>query len=283
MKKSRLLFQVLAVLITVLAIFGSCHKNTTTEPAPIDSTIVVAPVETDTFATSISQPELTVFEAPQGAKGNPTYTVHVRYEGGDWISLFEYDAQYGKNGEGHMAFVSFESDFSKKIEVQVEKKNGSMAGAQIRPEIAGVVPIVDKKTITFSLTSPRKLSVELSGNIFNNLMVFANKTDSCVIDKNSPLYFGPGIHKLGGDGKGSLALHSNDRVYIDGGAILYGKISANNANNISIAGRGILNGELFTDHSTYTIGENLINISNSTDVHISGITLLNTVSWNVTF
>ena len=93
------------------------------------------------------------------------------------------------------------------------------------------------------------------------------------------MYFGPGIHKIGPDGTGTLILHDHETVYIDGGAILFGKISAIGAKDITIAGHGILSGEMFTDH---TFGdEKLITIDNSTNVNISGITLLNSVSWNV--
>ena len=157
--------------------------DTTTNGSTSDS------IDVDTFATSIAEPALTVFEAPAEAKGNGNYSVHVRYEGGEWINLFEYEARYGVSGGGRMAFVSFVSDFSKKIEVKVEKKNGSMAEAQIRPEMAGVLPVVDGKAITFSLTSPQKLCVELPDNFSANLMIFADKPDSIDISKYSRLVF----------------------------------------------------------------------------------------------
>lgn len=239
--------------------------------------------------TSINPAALTIFGAPSGAPQNNTFSVYVRYEGGQWKDLFAYDAEVdGGNLPSaiyHMAFVSFDADYSKKIEVKVHKNDGPMSNVKIRPEGAGIVPtIVDANTVTFTLTRPQKLSFEVNNDLHNNLMVFANKQEASPLTAATPnvYYFGPGIHKIGDNGQGTLVLKDNDKVYIAGGAIVYGSISASGANNISITGRGILSGAMFPDHAyPHTIGRRLIKIENSDNINIEGITLLNTVSWNV--
>lgn len=243
----------------------------------------------DNFDTSIALPQLTVFAAPAGAPGNNTFSVYVRYEGGEWVDLHEYDAEvdggYLPSPVYHMAFVSFDADFSKKIEVKVRKNDGAMSGVKIRPAIAGIVPtVVDNNTITFTLTTAVKLSVETNGDLHNNLMVFANKVEENPITGggSNVHYFGPGIHKLGGDGKGLLVLNSNDKVYIAGGAVVYGSLYAAGKSNISITGRGILSGGMYTDHAyPHSLGRRLIVMDNSDNINIEGITLLNSVTWNI--
>jgi hypothetical protein len=270
-------FNIVFLLLLFIASFmQACNKNKTINK------------QDDGFALSINKPELTVFAAPVGAPKNETFSVFVRYEGGEWIDLYEYDAEvdggYLEKAIYHMAFVSFDADFSKKIEVKVKKNSGSILNVKIRPKIEGVEPTVDGNTIIFTLTSPQKISVEINGDLHNNLMVFANKNEDKVISENEPgvRYFGPGVHKIGGDGKGTLYLTSNQKVYIAGGAIVYGTINASNADNISIMGRGILCGGMYTDHAyPHSSGKGLIEISNSTNVNINGITLLNTVGWNI--
>ncbi len=249
----------------------------------------ISNLENKLYATSISKPELTVFEVPQESPINETYSVFVRYKGGDWIDLHEFDAEvdggYLKKPIYHMAFVSFESDFSKTIELKVIKNDGNISGAKIRPKKSNITPVVEGNTITFSINSPQKLSLEINDDLHNNLMVFANNLEQNVVDENDPnvKYFGPGIHKIGGDGKGVLFLKSNESVYIAGGAIVYGAIKAFNTDNISISGRGILCGSLYTDHACpHSDGKGLIEINNSRHVNINGIILLNTVLWNVT-
>ncbi len=94
----------------------------------------------------INSPELVVYKAPEGAPRNDTYDVFVRYEGGDKIDLYEYDAGvdggYGKEPAGHKAFVSFDSDFSKKIDVKVIRKAGDIKDVQIPPASAGPKRII---------------------------------------------------------------------------------------------------------------------------------------------
>jgi len=242
-----------------------------------------------TYLDSSSSPELTVFKAPEEAPKNNTFSVYVRYEGGEWIDLHEYDAEVdGGNLKVpiyHMAFVSFDADFSKKIEVKVQKNNGSMSNVSIRPDIEGIKPTnINDNTITFSLTRPGKVSVEVNGDLHNNLMVFANRPEENPVAQGTPnvYYYGPGIHKIGGNGQGTITLKSNDKVYIAGGAIVYGNIEGTGVDNVSISGRGILCGGMYTDHAyPHTVGKNLIKLENSTNINIEGITLLNTVSWNV--
>ena len=237
---------------------------------------------------SIAKPELTVFKAPQEAPVNSSFSVFVRYDGGKWIDLHEYDAEvdggYLKEPIHHMAFVSFDSDFSKRIDVKVIKNEGTINEVEIRPELSSVRPVVEKNTIEFSLTEASKISVEINGDLYNNLMVFANnpETEKVRPNDNSIIYFGPGVHKIGEDGKGTLQLKKNDKIYIAGGAIVYGTLSALGADNISVTGRGILCGGMYTDHAfPHPEGKSLISFSDIKKAKIEGITLLNTVGWNI--
>lgn len=80
------------------------------------------------------------------------------------------------------------------------------------------------------------------------------------------LYYGPGEHKLAQP----IELLSNQTLYIDQGAIVYGTIKANNQSNITITGGGILSAE-----GTQNPNSPLIDLNNDTkNVTISNITLL---------
>lgn len=238
---------------------------------------------------SIDSPQLRVYKAPEGAPVNTKYSVFVRFAGGQWVQLHEYDSGVEDGNLSapifHMAFVSFDSDFSKKIEVRVKKNSGSFGTIKVRPDIARITPkILDASTISFTMDKPQKISVEEDGYLHNNLMIYANALESKTYTEGNDHihYYGPGIHLLGENGQGTLYVGSNDTIYLAGGAIVYGKIEVTNSSNVAILGRGILCGEKFTDHAyPHAVGENLIKFENCSNVLIDGITLLNTVSWNV--
>lgn len=96
----------------------------------------------------------------------------------------------------------------------------------------------DGRTIVVTLRQPQKLSVEINGRR-DPLFLFADAPDTP--DTAATHYFGPGVHRLPGDG--TLELHSNERVYIAPGAIVEGRFQlASGSSNISIRGRGLLSG-----------------------------------------
>ncbi len=246
--------------------------------------------------TSISQPELTVYKAPAGAPANNTYAVYVKYDGGEWIDLHEYDAGvdggYEEAPIGHMSFVLFDADFSKRIDVKVEKNEGTINEVKIRLASAGVAYSVDGNTLTLSLIEAKKLTVEINGDLLNNLMLFADSLETDIPDStdSSVHYFGPGIHKLGGDGKGTLSVKSNETVYIAGGAIVYGHIEVKDPSyqpitNVKIKGRGILSGDMLDGHPyndpAHAAAAPLISFNVVNDAEIEGIILHNTVKWNI--
>lgn len=94
--------------------------------------------------------------------------------------------------------------------------------------------------MTFKLDRPRNLSVEVNGDIFHNLHLFANPIDENkpkkIKDKNL-IYFGPGIHTFPGD---TLNVPSGKTVYVAGGAVVKGLIQVVNAQDVKIFGRGIV-------------------------------------------
>lgn len=209
--------------------------------------------------------ELTVYTAPEEAKKNDTFTVEVRQEG-DWKSLPVYNVKVDKVEERHIVTNSSMSffDFSGQVDVRVISNKASVNSVRIRPLSFGIMPDVMGDTIIFTIDRPRMLSIEVNGDIFNNLQLFANP-----IDVNKPanikkfakgknnLYFGPGYHKL----DSMLVIGSGKRVYIDGGAFIDGEIHVADAGNVKIHGRGLV-------YPAKRIG---VMVRNSKNVEIDGV------------
>ena len=138
------------------------------------------------------------------------------------------------------------------------------------------MPNVATDTITFSLSQPRNLSVEVNGDIFHNLQILANpmETDRPDPADTNTIYYGPGLHQVG-----TVRVPSGKTVYFAGGALVEGQFSINHAQNVRILGRGIL----------YQSRNRTLLIESSTNVTVDGIivvpssyTVLAAQSQNVT-
>ena len=192
---------------------------------------------------------LITYPAPQGTELKNDFTVKVRQPGGEWQAIATYPVKVDevKEARHHVELASMSYfDFNGEVEVAVTAHKEEIETARIRPLSYGITPQVSRNTLTFKLNSPRNLSIEVNGDIFHNLHLFANP-----IDRNNPLkpgmnpkklkknrnliYFGPGIHQLPGD---TLDVPSGKTVYISGGAIVRGCIRAKNAENVTIFVQG---------------------------------------------
>ncbi len=81
--------------------------------------------------------------------------------------------------------------------------------------------------------------MEVNGDIFHNLHLFANPLDTFKVDKKNPdlIYFGPGIHRFEG---GEFRIPSGKTVYVAGGAVMMGRMLIENVHDVKLLGRGII-------------------------------------------
>lgn len=194
---------------------------------------------------------------------NNDFSVKVRKPGGEWKDLFEYSVKVDQVvAAGHSvqkaSMASF--DFSGTVEVSVTSNNGAINNARIRPLSYDIKSKIIGNTVTFSLSNPANLSVEINDDIFHNLHLFANPMEENIPKAKDPnvIYFGPGIHEIPNQ---KLVVPSNKTVYLAGGAVLKGQISLDNVSNVKIVGRGIVDQEI-------RLG---IHIANSKNVDVEGV------------
>lgn len=211
----------------------------------------------------IAQNKLTTWPAPSGVALNTDFSVKVRQVGKQWIEVQTYlvkvdEVRNTKHQVENASMCYF--DFSGEVEVAVTFNNGAITTSRIRPLSFGVQSKVEENTLTFSLTKPSNLSVEVNGDIFHNLHLFANPIDEFVSDQKdtSLIYFGAGIHQF--ENK-KFYVPSGKTVYIDGGAVLMGQVLIENVRDVKVMGRGII------DHSI-KMG---IHIANSKNILVEGV------------
>lgn len=202
------------------------------------------------IAVAQSGEKLVVYPELAGLPKGTDFSVKVRQQdGGKWLDLQTYlvkvtagldvRAQEERKGEPSgpqdSSMASF--DFSGKVEVAVTYTKGDLRTARIRPLSYGIPFELKGNTITFSLDKPRNLSIEINGDIFHNLQLFANPLETAqpkAGDANV-LYYGPGLHRIG-----RMEIPSNSTVYLAPGAVVQGAFLMNHVENVHIFGRGVL-------------------------------------------
>ena len=213
--------------------------------------------------------------APEGESLSPDYEVQAA---GQKLAVYTarvLDAPFaGKQWDygGDYSFANF--DMSGPVALRIVSKQ-SLRSVVIRPLSSGIKPVLEgDHTLILNLDRPRKLSIEPDGKKAP-LLLFANPLEVEFPKPNDKavVYFGPGVHK-----PEKIVLESNQTLYLDGGAVVKAEVLARGT-NIRICGRGILDGSDWA-WRTGPVG-NLIAIRNSTDVHISGITLRGSSHWSI--
>lgn len=216
------------------------------------------------LAGTVAGAEVNVAGVPQGISLNDDFTVKVRPEGkSKWvlvpIYLVKVDEVRGtKHHVEHASMATF--DFSEKVEIAVTYNKGKIDSARVRPLSYDIPFTIEGNTLQFSLEKPANLSVEVNGDIFHNLHLFANPLDTFEVDKKNPdlIYFGPGIHRFEG---GEFRIPSGKTVYVAGGAVMMGRMLIENVHDVKLLGRGIID-------PSVKMG---IRIANSRNVYVEGL------------
>ena len=189
--------------------------------------------------------QLTVYSGPEEAPDsmhNNDFSVRVRKPGGPWRNLYEYNVKVDqvKGSDHHIENASMCSfDFSGEVEVSVISNKGNIQQARIRPLSYGIQPVIKGNVCNFRLFRPSNLSVEINGDVFHNLHLFANQIDDFVPDKKDTnlIYFAPGVYTIEG---GKMNVPSGKTVYLAGGTVLMGQVLIENVHDVKLMGRGII-------------------------------------------
>ena len=186
---------------------------------------------------------LVTYPAPKGAPLNGDFRVRVRLAGGEWqrvdTYLWKVDRVEAGRHKAEPSSVAY-FDFDGTVEVEVTSLKGRIDSCRVRPLSYGIAANVSGDRLTFTLDRPRMLSVEVNGDIFHNLQLFANAPQPKVKKDKNVRYYGPGYYDLKGD---SIHLKTGETLFIDGGAYIKGYVSTYGSDNVRIVGHGIVNPE----------------------------------------
>jgi hypothetical protein len=232
---------------------------------------------------------LTTYPAPQGAELNDEFSVNVRQGNGQWQLSPSYLVKVDKlTGTNHIVTSSSVSsfDFNGVVEVKVAYNKGEIKTARIRPLSYGITPRIEGNSLFFTLKKSCNISVEVNGDIYHNIQIFANPIETAIFKKSTKdvIYFGAGIHSCKGEG---WKIPSGKTVYVAGGAVLKNRLIIDSVNNVKVLGRGIIDYSVKEGiqirHSRNISVDGLlmtqIPIGNSTHVKISNVKVISYYGW----
>jgi hypothetical protein len=249
--------------------------------------------------------QLVTYPTPEGAVLRNDYSVFVRALGEDtWRSLSCYEVKVDMHDVRKASMAYF--DFEGQVEVKIQYTHMHIYKVDIRP-LSQKIPVrFTEKEIHFILDKPVNLSIEINGDRFHNLHLFAGRIQNQIPDvqskmvkylpgnlkkpsiyrmeemvyelekmpKGRTLYFGPGIHYIE---ECVMRIPSDTNVYIAGGAIIIGTFVCSKVENIKIFGRGALYLARFERFS----GLNAIRLSHAKNITVEGIHFINPPHYTV--
>ena len=188
-----------------------------------------------------------------------------------------------------ISFLSLCTDEALTLEI-TPTKPFLAESVKIRPQSLGITPVIENGVIRFTLDRPAYFTVEAYGRS-HALHIFADPMPTYEVDPTDPnvLYYGPGEHEIG-----FLHLQSNQTLFLDEGAVVYGAIRANDAKNVKILGRGILDNSRIHEQILYEASmdnnreaipnakrSHTIQIEYCENVEIDGITIRDSLLYNI--
>jgi len=225
-----------------------------------------------------------VYPAPAGEPLSSRFTVTVDKQNVPVYvaksTIIAALAQPGVTQAGEAAFASFDIDGRVSVTVTLPS---TVHTANILPSSSGIVPTVLGNRVTFIVTSPVPLTLEVDGDWMNSLHLFANALETDVPRPGDPnvIYFGPGVHIFP-----PLKVGSGKTVYVAGGAVVYGKLGPTDTegpviwlsgSNITLRGRGVIDGSLFTRENR---AGNIVKVDGK-NIRVEGVVLRDSSNWTL--
>jgi hypothetical protein len=282
------------------------QKQKKTSPIPIHSCLILGLMCLLLAAIPVwgapIKPRVMVYPAPVGEILSTAYQVSVsgqrvpvyvaKVSAKDRVRRFKAvdDTRHSADYFDTAAFAYFDMQGKVTITVTIP---GEVTSAKILPASAAINAVLNKHTVSFTLTQPRNLTIEINGEYVQSLHLFANPIETNIPRRDDPdvIFFGPGIHEVS-----HLVIGDNKTVYVAGGAIIRaviapkepftitGKDSLKNygsptfdlrGKNITFRGRGIIDASACPTHA-----RNMMMVHGS-NIRIEGVILRDASTWTI--
>ncbi len=171
-------------------------------------------------------------------------------------------------------------EFEGLAEITVTVPDIELVSATVSPLSYGIEPVIDaeKHTVTFCVEKADNYTVQFNGNQKRAVHIFTYdiETDVPSAEDKKVIYFGPGEWNIGD----LMVTEPGTTVYIAGGAVVHGTINGNFVNDVTVCGRGILDGSIYEGWKG-TSAKVPVNFNNCDGTTLKDIIVLNSNAWCV--
>ena len=226
------------------------------------------------------QTRLTLYEGPKTMTSSET--AKIRANGHE---LFVYDVMVNHEHIWNANTVPSDTpmtyfDFSGEVLIDIEMPglNKPVESAAVLPSSWGIVPELKDGHVRFTVTEPGAYTVVYNGSVNKATHIFANPLETDVPDPEDPnvYYIGPGEWTMD-----AVALRDGQTLYLSGGAVMHSIVSAANAKDVRICGRGIIDGGDYPAwNQPGSYARVPIDLNHSKNVTAEGVILVNSNCWN---
>lgn len=132
-------------------------------------------------------------------------------------------------------------DFEGRADIEITVPERDLEKVTVSPLSYGIEPKIDKEnhTVTFSVKKPDTYTVQFNDSPERAVHIFANPWETEVPDfeDENVIYVGPGEWDMN-----KIHLQDGQTLYIAGGAVVHGTVQAEGKEDITVMGRGIIDG-----------------------------------------
>ncbi len=220
--------------------------------------------------------EVVTYPSPEGTESSAQYMVEVMQDGKvHQPFVYVSHAQLPRFNQSHTTAYSIFS-FTGKAIIRVTKLEGAFSMCKVLPSSYGIPASKEGNTAVFTMDKPRKVAVEFDGDITHPLLLFADEPETDIPDPTDPdvIWFGPGNHTPEED----IVPRSGQTIYLAGGAVVNAFIKATDVSDVTIRGKGILNGRMFG----HTGGRHILFRGNCSNITVRDITIVDSPGFYVT-
>ena len=243
--------------------------------------------------------KLLVTPIPSGVKQDTRVTLQVRCAGdAEWTDVPMFAVRVDMHQVRQAAAAMF--DFSGTVEVRIQTREPWVYKAVARPVSKGIVPVCEGREVRFILHEPADLMIEINGERFHCLHLFARPMVEVPEGEDVVHYranmgspsTAPACPPRREDGKPctvvfDAGLHfvkeyqyrpnSNTRIVLAPGAVVIGTFILEHVENVSIEGHGVVLLESLHRFS----GAGGVRISHCRNVSVQGVTFINPPQFTV--